>query len=268
MSMQQILLDALPLGIVLMQRDGSPKLWNRNTTAEQRVIATTLVKYKESSFETSDGERFLRYSVTTLEKGLGPIKVVIGHLVTIQDITRERLLERDALIDPLTSLGNRREYERRLKQEQDRLCRLQISSLGIIEIDVDKFKHINDRYGHPVGDRVLKAIARVIAENVRATDIPCRTGGDEYMVLMPNVSGDLHASVDTKLAVERIAKRICAEVKKIRFSEPGLEDLRVSVTIGGADQKSGPEAPAFDLIGAVDAALYEAKELRGRVVMR
>jgi diguanylate cyclase len=92
--------------------------------------------------------------------------------------------QRQALIDPLTGLGNRRMAEARLAAEASRSFRYG-HPLTVVSFDLDNFKHINDTYGHPVGDMVLKEFARRIGEEIRLSDFASRMGGDEFLVVLP-----------------------------------------------------------------------------------
>jgi diguanylate cyclase (GGDEF)-like protein len=96
--------------------------------------------------------------------------------------------ERGAKIDVLTGLPNRRYFDEALSMERPR--RRANDSLGILMIDIDHFKILNDRFGHATGDRVLRAVAGAIAQGVRAEDTPARYGGEEFAVLLRRTSAE------------------------------------------------------------------------------
>jgi two-component system cell cycle response regulator len=127
-------------------------------------------------------------------------------------------------------------------------------------IDIDHFKKINDSFGHDVGDEVLREFAVRLASNVRAIDLPCRYGGEEFVLVMPG----------TSLAdAERIAERIRRHVAGAPFRVAAVsEPLSVTISIGVA-ANSGPGDNPEALLKRADQALYEAKSSgRNRVIAR
>ena len=119
-------------------------------------------------------------------------------------------------------------------------------------IDMDGLKSINDTYGHPAGDAALKMVADVIRSHIRRVDMPARFGGDEFVILLPEV--------ELELAM-KIAERICS---KIRPTEEHDDMFTVS---GGVAQLNDDHASAEDFLRAVDEALYRAKRAGGQQVM-
>lgn len=177
-------------------------------------------------------------------------------------VSHERL-RIDGITDPLTSLYNRRFFERRLREELDRWARRHDSALVGMLVDVDHFKQINDRYGHPAGDRALQGVARLLAHELRGSDVLARYGGEEFVLLMPDTS------MDQGLA---IAERLRMLVEQMAATGPSnRQDVRVTVSIGlacltpGTTQKI--KDPGAWLLHQADAALYRAKQGgRNRVV--
>jgi diguanylate cyclase (GGDEF)-like protein len=156
-------------------------------------------------------------------------------------------LVRDALIDELTGLANRRGYARYLTARSELGTR---GPLAILTVDLDRFKLVNDRHGHACGDDVLRSIGRVLAGQVRATDLAVRAGGDEFLVVLEAAS--------EAVARDRGA-RIVHSIREQRWpaTDPGL---RVTASVGvAADDGADPEA----LAEAADAALYRAKAAGG-----
>jgi two-component system cell cycle response regulator len=130
--------------------------------------------------------------------------------------------------------------------------------VSMLLIDIDHFKKINDGFGHDVGDEVLREFAVRLASNVRAIDLPCRYGGEEFVVVMP----------DTRLEdAHHIAERIRTQVAGSPFRvADGRELLSVTISIGVA---SGQGETPESLLRRADAALYEAKTAgRNRVIAR
>jgi len=154
------------------------------------------------------------------------------------------------VLDDLTKLYNRRELFARLRQEIARSKRSHIP-FSILLIDIDHFKAVNDNYGHLRGDHILTEVAEIIRENCREMDIPCRYGGDEFVVLVPET--DRWATEKTS---ERLLKRFCDHTFLGNDEQP---DLHLTVSIGTATYESNIEKPAV-LIERADRALYTAKK--------
>ncbi|MBS0409550.1 MAG: PleD family two-component system response regulator [Proteobacteria bacterium] len=164
-----------------------------------------------------------------------------------------------AVTDQLTGLHNRRYMTGQLGALVNRAVRGG-EPVSALMIDIDHFKKINDSFGHDIGDEVLREFAVRLASNVRAVDLPCRYGGEEFMVIMP----------DTKLSdAERIAERIRLHVAGSPFRVAGgSELLTVTISIGVASTTgSGDHAEA--LLKRADEAVYEAKAAgRNKVIAK
>jgi len=196
---------------------------------------------------------------------LGACFVVLVNLLslkTARDVRRMVVLEQESITDPLTGIYNRRYLERHLADEVARASRYH-TPLSVLLMDVDRFKRINDTHGHPVGDVVLKGLARVIAKTVRGTDIVARYGGEEIIVLAPSTP---------RKTARSLAERLRVKIETASFPIPDqagrkIGVLRVTVSIGVAC--FGPDVrDARTLIRRADEALYEAKGAgRNRVVV-
>lgn len=157
-------------------------------------------------------------------------------------------LREEAIHDPLTGLYNRRYLEETLKRELSRAER-DGHPLSVLMGDIDHFKRLNDTYGHPAGDDVLRALGSLLRRNVRASDIPCRYGGEEFVVVLPNTP--------LEVARERaeLVRQNFADLP-IAFGGRQLEStvsIGVSVYLGHGDTVDA-------LISAADQALYKAKQ--------
>ncbi len=161
---------------------------------------------------------------------------------------RERLREEreQALTDPLTGLPNRLAYEERIAQEHARWKRF-ATPLSLVVVDVDHFKAINDRYGHRAGDKVLRALGRLLRGRLRETDLAARYGGEEFVLVLPGADREAAAAV---------ADEIRRAVAGYGFHYQG-EPVRVTVSCGVASFGEGdtPER----VFERADAALYAAK---------
>lgn len=154
-------------------------------------------------------------------------------------------LERLARVDPLTGLANRRDIEETLLRALS-IAQRHRSSLSVLLIDIDHFKHVNDTLGHQAGDAVLRSTAQMIAQTLRTEDTVGRWGGEEFLVVLPHT--------DAQGAVI-MANRLRAHVAK---PGPGSADPRaaMTVTIGAAEWGSGG---MDDLLSRADHALYAGK---------
>jgi diguanylate cyclase (GGDEF)-like protein len=152
----------------------------------------------------------------------------------------------DATRDALTGLANRRAAQARLVAEQARMDR-HGTPLSVLMLDLDRFKSVNDRWGHAAGDRVLRAAADGIVEELRACDLGARFGGEEFVVMLPDTPLD-----DAMRAAERIRRRIAA-----LDIETDEAVLNVTVSIGAAQLRRGETIEA--MIARADEALYRAK---------
>jgi|GEM_PF-2543688 len=151
-----------------------------------------------------------------------------------------------AVRDALTGLHNRRFLDEQLPYELARARRLR-SPLCVALGDIDHFKRINDTYGHQAGDAVLRTLRELFTQLVRESDLVCRWGGEEILIVMPDVPGDVALQ-----RIERLREALAA--RTVQF---GQHQLRVTISFGIAAHQEG--ASADELIGAADLALYEAK---------
>jgi two-component system cell cycle response regulator len=160
-----------------------------------------------------------------------------------------------AVIDPLTGLHNRRYLDAKLEPLVRRVAAGRLS-LSALALDLDHFKALNDSYGHDSGDCVLREFARRLSVTVRPLDLVCRTGGEEFVVLMPGTSGDLAA-----IAAERLRRRVVGAP----FPIAPERSVEVTVSIGVAAARSNDTATG--LLKRADEALYRAKAAgRNRVM--
>lgn len=158
-------------------------------------------------------------------------------------------LERLSVTDELTGLANRRRLTTELEREIQRSERHK-RTCAVLMLDVDKFKHFNDTYGHPAGDAVLKRLAQVLRDSVREVDTVARYGGEEFLVILPETATEGAAVM---------AERIRANTERDRFTPEGsLAELSVTVSIGYAVFPEHANSPST-MIEAADQALYRSK---------
>jgi two-component system cell cycle response regulator len=168
--------------------------------------------------------------------------------IAVDNIRLHREAERLSMTDPLTGLRNFRYLTRELAREIERATRFG-RPLTVLILDLDHFKSVNDTYGHPRGDSVLRELAARVSEQIREVDTFARYGGEEFVIVLPE-TGPAGAC--------QLAERIGNAVRRRRFGGPGEEPLRVTVSIGVA---AFPEhaRSAATLMRAADEALYVAK---------
>jgi diguanylate cyclase (GGDEF)-like protein/PAS domain S-box-containing protein len=170
---------------------------------------------------------------------------------------REKLREQ-ATRDPLTGLFNRRHMEDSLSRELHRARRSE-SQMCIAMLDLDHFKNFNDTFGHQAGDLLLREFGQVLREKLRMSDIACRYGGEEFVIVMPDSS-----LADTCQRVEEI--RVLVKKLEIRYGEQLLGTITISAGIAGTREHGGVTMREF--LHAADTALYAAKQAgRDRVVV-
>ena len=166
--------------------------------------------------------------------------------IALENARLHRTLALQAVTDDLTQLANRRRFEEALEHEISRVRRFG-GTLSLVVSDIDDFKAVNDRYGHQLGDEVLRVFAEVIRAAVRAVDLPARPGGEEFAVILPETELE-DACV--------VAERLRTGLRDRAVDLPGAA-LRVTASFGVASYGEGMSAT--DLFAVADAALYEAK---------
>jgi diguanylate cyclase len=219
------------------------------------------VQFQNRYFAKDGGVHWLEWaSIPLLDEGL-----IYG---IARDITERKALEQElerlSQRDPLTGLFNRRRFEEELRR-QLAYTRRYGSGGALLVIDLDRFKQINDELGHAAGDEALCAVARVLNDNLRASDTAARTvegddgamvarfGGDEFVVLLPEADGD-----GAKAAAERLVRAL----RDAPLNVGGrLVELQISVGIALFDEYGRPGEQ--DLLAAADRAMYLAKAAGG-----
>ncbi len=194
----------------------------------------------------ADGEvRWVHVRAAPLEDG--------AFVAQIQDITESRRfqeeLEHLASHDALTGLLNRRRFEEELEQTLAHVRR-HGDGAAVVTLDIDNFKHVNDTYGHPVGDELLRTCARALAARVRTTDQIGRLGGDEFGVILTRTAPEDAGAV---------ARELLDELRRIGVGV-GERTVRVTASAGLRLLEPSDERTAGELLGEADMAMYDAKE--------
>ena len=229
-------------------------LWNKRTRCDNCISRAAFAeKDKKTKLEFIDGVIFQVVSRYVEIEGIPYVVELVNKLdgdTLISEGGRDEMLkkliryDRELYMDALTGAYNRRYYEDQLKQTE--------MVAGVAMIDLDDFKLHNDTYGHNAGDLVLETVVNVIRNSIRKTDVLVRFGGDEFLLVMPDI---LEASFQKKL------KQIQNEIHAAEV--PGYSQLQVSVSIGGVLSTHGT---IEDAIHKADQCMYQAKTSKNMVV--
>ncbi len=165
---------------------------------------------------------------------------------------RHQLIEKQQVmaVDPLTGVANRGGFDKRIEEELARSLRIGFP-LSLLVVDIDKFKFVNDTFGHSAGDKVLQTIAKLMSSRLRDTDFIARYGGDEFVILLAGTSDD-----DAKT----VAQGFCDAVRRCGFHSQG-RSVDVTLSIGVAQLQEGDTSETF--FERADTAMYKAKD-KGR----
>jgi len=226
--------------------------------------------------ENADGANIHNIYLTRFSPIFGHDRSRLGTMVVLEDITNEELLRRKlasqaetlermvrdktrelqdanakleilARTDALTGLPNRRTFEEILRVELQRANRYKHST-GLLMVDVDDFKQVNDRLGHQTGDEVLKYVSTILAKSVRATDSVARWGGDEFILLLPQAGVAECQAVARRINENLLIEHAAGEV---------IQGLQISLSVGWAtDATSDAEA----LVAQADKMMYDNKQ--------
>ncbi|MES1982923.1 MAG: diguanylate cyclase [Pseudomonadota bacterium] len=192
----------------------------------------------------------------TAKMDLLAISVSEQVALALSNIRLRELLKLQSIVDPLTGLFNRRYMEETLTREIARTVRKSLT-LSVVVMDIDHFKNVNDTFGHDAGDAVLRSLAHLIKTIVRDTDIVCRFGGEELLIILPEC---------TKQDASACAEKLRNEIRTLDVRLGSMQIGRVTVSQGIA---TCPEDGKYmeTLVKAADAAMYHAKRTgRDRVI--
>ena len=242
--------DAVPSEALLLERvhpEDRVMVFEANRTTFVRGTAQAGIAFRIVRADTGE----TRWIQSNGRARFDPAGKPVRRLGTFQDITDRKLAEEKlwsaANLDPLTHLPNRTLFNQRLDQAIKRADVVQ-EPIGLLVVDLDRFKDINDTLGHDAGDAVLRRVAERLMASVRDSAAVARMGGDEFAILLPQVrdADEIAAIADSVIGIL---------ARPVRY---GSHDLNCTVSVGGALLKHGGDA-ASGLLKQADMALYAAK---------
>jgi len=252
--------NRLRIGLVHKRIGVEPKLYLSAIQTLKRIISMVLSKHigqHDQLMETLRAlDKLLYFDITLvfdtyIDSLVGQIETEKGKTELYARSLEEKVAERThqleelTKLDPLTNVYNRRAMEEILEREIS-IAKRRHTTMSLIYFDVDDFKAINDQHGHLKGDEVLKAVGLCMSKNIREVDIPCRYGGDEFCLLLPECCSEK-------------AREVCEKiVDDFRSRYPGF-----FLSMGIAETGSGECINGDELIKRADEKMYEAKKTSG-----
>lgn len=178
---------------------------------------------------------------------IGAVEIFSDNSKSLSILNELEALRKETLTDQLTGIGNRR-YADIAMETLDKTMQESSVPFGVLFVDIDYFKKVNDTWGHHVGDRVLAMVARTLAGALRPLDSPCRWGGEEFALLVPNT---------TLKNLGTLAERLRMLVENSWLEHDG-EMIRVTASFGGA--VSRPDELAYSVVARADRQVYKSKD--------
>ncbi|KAA1174426.1 diguanylate cyclase [Marinobacter salinexigens] len=222
--------------------EASMCFWVNVESAEGIVTEAVLLLENDVGLMTGVGQYGSARLFSSLNQAIQRVSI------TLSSIALREELQKFSYEDSLTGLKNRRYFDQ-LFQHESLVAQRKELSLALLVLDIDHFKTFNDRYGHEAGDRALQVVASVLQAQFRESDIVCRYGGEEFVVIMPGAA--------TTDAVER-ARHFREAVRRMPVVHHGRSIGHLTVSVGVASWPDCGESPS-QLLGLADQALYEAK---------
>ena len=252
--------NRLRIGLVHKRIGVEPKLYLSAIKTLKEIVSAVLVKFigeHDLLMETLSAlDKLLYFDITLvfdtyIDSLVGQIETEKGKTELYARSLEEKVAERTrqledlTKLDPLTNVYNRRAMEEMLKREVS-IAKRRNTNMSLVYFDVDDFKVINDKHGHLKGDEVLKAIGLCLSRNSRETDIPCRYGGDEFCLLLPECNSEK-------------ARDVCEKI----INDFGSRYPGFFLSMGVAETGNGEYIDGDELIKRADEKMYQAKKETG-----
>ena len=248
--------DLILLDIIMPEMDGYETLAEIKKCEEINNIPVIFI----TGLDTNEAEEkgLALKAVDYITKPFSSMIVKLRVYNHIQIINQMRTIERMSMVDQLTNLPNRRCFDDRMNMEWKKAIR-EKSQISILIIDIDKFKAVNDTYGHQHGDVVLQKVANILTESLkRPGDLASRWGGEEFIVLLPNTNTD---------AAVNIAEKIRINIENTEIPYKTNLTMHVTASIGVNSQIPEQDSSTHIFISNADKVLYTAKDSgRNRVI--
>lgn len=249
-------IDLILLDIMMPDLDGFEvcQILKENPDTKDIPIIFITAKIDEDSIEKA----YVIGGSDYLTKPFKPKELLakVKMQLQLQDLQNE--LKLLASTDPMTNLYNRRYFSKISEQNLD-LAKRDKKDISIIMIDIDKFKNVNDTYGHQIGDDVIIQLADILKFYQRKSDIVCRYGGEEFVILLPNTSAD---------GALIVAQKIRKSVEDTTIKIDNNEDFKFTISLGVSQIDISNELNIEKGLKRADEALYEAKETGRNKVCR
>ena len=248
-------IDLILLDIMMPNMDGYEvcQILKSNEKTKDIPVIFITAKIDENSIEKAYDVGGIDYVTKPFKPKelLARIKTQLTMQELIQNLeATHKELQLLASIDPMTKLYNRRYFTTTAEYILD-LAKRDNKELSILMIDIDKFKNINDTYGHPIGDKVIIELANKLLKHQRKSDVICRFGGEEFIILLPNTSID---------GAKIVSEKIRGDIENINIVLNQELEIKFTVSIGISLVDINNESNLEATIKRADEALYNAKK--------
>ncbi|SFD71248.1 diguanylate cyclase domain-containing protein [Massilia yuzhufengensis] len=242
--------DLILLDVMMPDMDGYEVLRRLRADPQTAHIAVIFISGLDRPEDEANG---LKMGASDyIVKPFNATVVMARVALHLQVVRQRRMLERLANVDGLTELANRRRFDELYEHEWQR-ARRGSQPLSLALLDIDAFKQYNDRYGHPAGDRALRAVSRLAAAGMRRpADLAARYGGEELVLLMPETGA---------LEAQGVVAGICTAIAQLMIPHEASNVAPIlTVSVGGATLEPGSREQSAELFEAADTHLYRAKQ--------